>query len=260
MDEGRFTAFIAKAIEKLVPNSSVTINAPLQLTVDHDGGSWHADLHANYSYCKGNPSGCEHALLPGIERFAALLKSAPVLKSHLRIVVRNSAKVDALVQRYGEDTNALMEPISGDLWAITVEDRPRSVRYPKFAELIALGLPDDKGLKLARANTKSAAGARIPHLKPEEKTKLLVLFGDDFVTTFAFPELWAPVAHTFGGTLIVAVPSNDQMFAIGDDAPDALTLIRKTSADEWAHSGQPLSRSLFRWSEKGWIEIQPSPK
>lgn len=253
----KLTELSARELKIDLPDASVEIAGPLELKVSRAGNSWHAYLYNLYSYCERNIEDCGQAIVAQAAEFKAAHQDddRPLSKSNLRVVVRDGAHVEQLEQHYGEGTNTLVEPISGDLWAMVVEDRPTSVRYPKPAEIRALGLSEDAGLKLAMANTKAALEGRVPQPTPKDKNTLSVLSGDDFVTTFAFPELWAPVASTFGGTLIVAVTSTDQMYFIGDDDRSALELIRKVSGDEWARSMRPLSRSLYRWSEKGWIEI-----
>lgn len=244
-----------------LPDASIEIVGPLELKVTRAGASWHAYLYNLYSYCQRNINNCGQAIVARAWQFKVAHQNGdpPISKSNLRVVVRDGEHVDELKQRYGDDINALVEPLCGDLWAIVVEDSPTMVSYPKPAEIKALGLSVDDGLKLALANTKAALKKGVPNLTPKDKADLSVFVGDDFVTTFAFPELWAPVAQTFGGTLIVAVPSTDQMFIVGDDTPDALELMHKAVDDEWAHAERPLSKSLYGWTEKGWVEIPNQP-
>lgn len=268
-DDQSDAARLANEITKLsaqefkidLPDASVEIVGPLELRVSRAGTSWHAYLYNLYLSCQRNTENCGQAIVARAWQFKVAHQNgdAPLSKSNLRVVVRDGEHVDELKQRYGDDINALVQPLCGDLWVIVVEDSPTMVTYPKPAAIKALGFSVDDGFKLAVANTKMALKGRVPKLAAKDKANLSVFVGDDFVTTFAFPELWAPVAQTFGGTLIVAIPSTDQMFIIGDDTPDALQLMHKAVDDEWAHAERPLSRSLFGWTEKGWVEIPASP-
>lgn len=257
MDESGFTAFLAQAFRKAQPDAVVTVEGPLLLKTQGKDNSWTTSLANIYSYCQRHKDDCAaRAALFVIELSEAHEDNLkPVTRSDLRIVVRIASYVDAIKKKMGDDDEPVAEPICGDLWTLGVVDRPTTIRYLHDKDLKALDLSPDEILALAKANTKSAVASLIPNPATLKKRDLAVLMGDPVTASFAFPELWAPVAKSFGGTLIVAVPSTEELLLVGDDAPQALKMLQQASNDEWAQAMRPLSRRLYRWTEKGWAAV-----
>ncbi len=181
--------------------------------------------------------------------------SKPVERSALRVVVRQTEYVNEIKAHLGSSGDPIAEPVCGDLWTIGVVDQPTTIRVLKPSDLTALDLSPDEILALAKQNTKAALGDRVPSGKDAGKDSIGVLVGDSYTASlFAFPEIWAPLAHALGG-LIATVPSTDRLLFTADYGPDAVVTLQKVANVDFNTAMRPLSHVVCRWTEKGWVEI-----
>jgi hypothetical protein len=139
-----------------------------------------------------------------------------------------------------------------------VVDRPEAAKILKPGDLQPLHLSAEEALARAKANTKAAIGNRVP-ASEANKDDISVLWGGYYqASLLAFPELWAPLAKTYGdGSLIVAAPSPDKMMymrARDDEAAKALSAVAAAAMEG---EFKPISAQVFRWTEKGWVTASP---
>ncbi|HLH11409.1 MAG TPA: hypothetical protein VKV77_05955 [Methylovirgula sp.] len=257
-DEAGFTAYVANAFQKLAPNATVRIAGPLHLTIKQNGQTWETHLGNIYSYCRRNSADeCAGALELHLDRIVAAHNEGEtrVSRSDLRVVVRQKEYVDEIKEHLGDSGDPIAEPLCADLWVLGVADQPDTIRMLQPSDLTALDLSPDEILALAKQNTKAEERGRVPTVKDAHKGEAGVLIGDTYTASlFAFPELWAPLAHAFGG-LIVTAPSSDQLLFMPDDGPGAAAALRKIAEVDFETAMRPLSQAVCRWTENGWVEV-----
>lgn len=87
----------------------------------------------------------------------------------------------------------------------------------------------------------------------EIKGKLIAVAGFDYgASLLLLPERWHDLADASGGTLFVAVPSDDDVL-IGTATKAELPQLRTMVADSMAHARRGISAQIYRWSPQGWV-------
>jgi hypothetical protein len=135
---------------------------------------------------------------------------------------------------------------------------PEAATILKPEDLHALHLSAEEALARAKTNTKAAIGRRVPQSE-QDKDNVSVLWGDYYqASLLAFPELWAPLAKTYGdASLIVAAPSPNKMMFTRAHDDDAVKTLSAIAAASMQGESKPISAEVFRWTEKGWVPAAP---
>jgi hypothetical protein len=256
IDEDGFTAFVAKLTEKAYPDGTVTIAGPLHLEIKRGEESWASYLSTLYSYCRRNPAGCEATVAEQVQQLAVakMAKPTPPEASALRVVIRPSAYVAQIAQRLGGNDKPSAKRIVGNLWVVAVLDHPTTVSILKPRDLDALHLSAEEAFARAKENTKADIAERVPE-SVTDGDEIGVLPGDTYeASLLAFPEIWAPLAKSFGEQLIVAVPGAHMMLFSKSNAPDAVDALTKMAEVSMQGEQRPLSSVVYRWTKDGWIE------
>ena len=136
---------------------------------------------------------------------------------------------------------------------MVVIDRPETVSILKPSDLTTLNLTADEAMARAKNNTKAELGGRLPRPDPSDKS-LSVLHGDSYQSSLlAFPEIWAPLAKAYGGRLIVAVPGTYAVMFVKADKEKSVAALSAVAAVAMNDEFRPLSNTVFRWTDKGWV-------
>jgi hypothetical protein len=136
---------------------------------------------------------------------------------------------------------------------VVVIDRPETVSVLKPSDLATLSLTADAAMARAKQNTKAELHGRLPRPDPSDES-LSVLHGDSYESSLlAFPEIWAPLAKAYGGQLIVAVPGTYTVMFVKADKEKSVAALSAVAAAAMHDEFRPLSNTVFRWSDKGWV-------
>jgi uncharacterized protein YtpQ (UPF0354 family) len=265
--EDRFTcrtaALVAEALPELTVSEVGTLS--LQVTADEDR-SMRANLDNLWAECSVSPESCvtnvDRVVSAVRETFASM--DAPVERANVRAVIKPTAWVEDFTAQLraqgvseadGRDAQPLHRTFLTGLVIVYVEDRPDSMRMMVAADRAALGLDADALHELALANLRTACAdfAHAP-LAPGARVMRLTA-GDSYESSrLLLPELWRPIASGLGGELVVAAPSRDRvLFATG--SADDLAELRRLAAEGVAADPHPLTATLLRWTEDGWVEL-----
>jgi hypothetical protein len=255
LDEDGFTNAVAERYRRAVPEANVQVAGPLHLKGTGAGGRWDGYLDTVHSICERNPPTCEAAITQHIAALAehARLQPAGPQRSTLRVTVRPQAYVDGLARAgTGEP---LIRRLPGAFWAFTVADLPTTIQTLQTSDIVKLGLTPDAAFNIGRENMRAEMERLLTGLRDDPADAIRILSGDPYQSSlFAFPELWAPLARSLGGDLLVSIVATDQIAFTPDGPGAARALIR--SAGAAAQTAQrPFPPNLFRWHDGDWVVV-----
>jgi hypothetical protein len=256
-DEVGFTNHVAAAFRKALPKYRVRVHAALVLDVAGADGRNELDLDNTYKFCLRRPDECEDAIATQVQQISAtLLRAAGTPeRDKLRLIVRPEAFVQTVRQNPGGKGEPVAMPLQAGLWAVAVFDRPDTEQLVTPKDLAALGLTRKAALEIARSNVAAALPPLDAVTQPLEPGGIgTIADGPYEASRFLLPESWTALAQSWGGALMIAMPTTDVLlYARPKDAgsvEDLATLARIAG-----RKATPLSTTLFRWTSSGWQAI-----
>lgn len=254
---GAFTRFVARQFRAALPSANIKVVHRLALNVAATPSGTHlTDLHTLYSTCRRNADVCGDEMEAFVTQMTTLYETpnAPLQRSALRIIVRPYAYVEHL--RATSTPNPIAAPLYGNYWMIAVADHPTAIQMLDARDLAPLKLSAGEALAIGKKNMTGAVRAFLEQGLEGRSNIGGLLSGDSYESSaFAFPELWAPLAHAFGDNLLVSVPSSDVVLFSEGGQPHAETSMIESAKYIMARAERPFSPALFRWSRTGWQAV-----
>ncbi|HYM01670.1 MAG TPA: DUF1444 family protein [Stellaceae bacterium] len=257
--EDGFTAYLADAFSRQLPDAKVTIKAPLQLeiTLSQANGPEEIYLHNVAGACARDKQNCKEVIATFVANMSSSMRErdAPVRKSMLRAVVRTSDYV-AQARRVGSirpEAEPIVRPLAGELWFVFVVDLSHGVEVLNMGIVKKLGISVDEAMSVAKQNLATTLPPLQSAIGPMRREGFGVLGGDYYnASRLMLHDDWAPLAKKMKGALVVAVPTNDVV--LYGDAGRKKTLATMT---DYAHyvvstAQRPISQALLRWTPTGW--------
>jgi hypothetical protein len=253
-----FTAFIARRLQEAAPHTQFHIEGPLRLTAKTPSGDHDLYLDRIYSACLRDHDGCVETMRTFVEDVAIRYENPEpkLTRKALRVVVRDQAYFDQMKAVMADHGGPPAVSLPGDNWLIVAADLPTTIKLPPQDELKGLGLTVDQALEVGERNMAAQMRRQIRAAVDSDHSGVQMISGDPYTSSlFAFPELWTPLAASFQGKLLVAMPATDVMLFGDGAAPGMARKIANTARTVMVHDDHPLSLRVFQWSEHGWTPI-----
>ena len=248
---------VAAKLRKAVPGATITVVDAATLKFKRGSGSeMTISLDRLRDFCSVNAAeDCraeEERFVNGTVEMATI--DYTVTRERLRVIVRSRDYVEGMAPMFAgkPDKLPVSAPFAPGVSLILAADFPNTTRMVGSGDLKTLGIERDAAMAQAIDNT-------LKDLPPvpkadEVKGKLVALAGYDYgASVLLRPERWRPLAEATGGTLFVAIPSDDNVL-IGTAAPgDQLAKIRELVSEDYATAARGISPLVYRWSPAGWV-------
>ena len=249
------TQAAARVFKEAYPNATISISGPLELhAVGGPGIDLKIRLDKVWRACTDDPTSCDASLAEYVRRSAAAFSpAAPPTPDQIVPALRPKSYLDEVADA---KTVMAVEPFAGDLMIVYMLDMPDQARILHRAELTALGIADLA--KVTRANL----ALRLPDVTQTiqtapTNTAIPLVKGNYWESSRLLQkDLWKLAATR--GPVFVAVPERDSLVFIIAPTPDVLAKFVAVAHAIYQGGKQPLSPSVFRWTDAGWVE-QRSP-
>lgn len=255
-DAAGFTEYVASLLRQQLGDETVTVREPLTLGI----AAQRTKLDKLYASCQSNRGNCADDVNVFVKTTAKDFRAStiPATRESLRLAVRTAQSVQQAQREVGGDSTTFRpRPFVGPLVTVPVFDTLRASRLISEKDYKTLNLSVDQVREEARKNTYNALPQVLQAAKPTEAGQVGKLDGPVLQPSrLVFIDDWKPLADAQRGTLIVAVPANDTVLYVGDDAPATLDALRAQVREIMGKSANPLSDVLLRWSPSGWVPVQ----
>ena len=202
------------------------------------------------SGCAGQPSQAS-APAPGA---APETQQQMTARARLRAVIRDQSFLEQMP--IAVRANTISEPFFGRLVILYLVDDRGAARGAQAADLTDSGVTREAlraavEWNLAKVLTEplsctSHAVSEPAHHNYYESSRLLL------------DKQWADLS-ALGGTVVVAVPSNDTLFVACNPSQETLHKLSVIVQNTYPHAARPVSSSLLTWSTDGWRELPAPP-
>jgi uncharacterized protein YtpQ (UPF0354 family) len=251
-DETRFTEYVAEQLRAEVGDAPVVNKSPLTIGV----GELQANLDRIFAFCNRNAEGCSKEVTTYVKGVAQVYRdqNAPPTREAVRLVVRTTQYVQQTQSSLPPGSPSLQpKPLVDGLVLLPVLDSPRTIRMLNKEDMKSLGLSDEEVQQLALANLRSSLKPLMDAAKIAGRGQIGQLVGDSFhPSRIALLDTWAPLAKAQGGKLIVAAPTTDAVFYVGEDTAVAIDALRALVRNVMSRAPNRLSDILLRWTPTGW--------
>lgn len=256
-DPGEFTNYVARAFEKALPGTKVSVTAPLYLSIDvPQAGKHEGYLQSLYARCRNAPDRCDSFVAVWVDQIASTDAKGigPLDRNALRMVVRPAGYVDQM--RNAQKREPVAMPFMAGLWMICVEDLPKAIGYPNAKEFEEAGLTRDEALSLCKENTRKA-------LQPIEQTGHPNFFGkvglvadDPYESSrLLFPESWQAIVGKSRTPLLVSAPGADAVLYLHSKSAKEIARLRAATLKVSTEATHSVSTKIFRWTPTGFEEF-----
>lgn len=260
-DATAFTAHVADAIRKELPNGSVTVTETRTIDVKSGAASLKVSLDNLSSECARNESKCDDA----IRNFVAVVKTAAlrdpaaaINKADIRVVVRPKAYVDELGSAAKDSGEGpIVGLVAGDVWFVCVIDQPQNTISLSESRAKSVGLSRDEALTLGKKNVTAALRPLATVLKDLPPNGIGYIDGDFYESSrLLLHDEWEPLSKKLNGNLIVAIPTSDLLIYGDGSSTQSIDAIAALTARVAGKSPRPISSTLFRWKKSGWEVVK----
>jgi hypothetical protein len=262
-DPDGFTAYVAERFQEAMPDATISIVAPLSLSIKGPAPS-DANLSHPYADCQRDTRHCRAIIDRFVAQMSAAfnLSDAPIERSALRIVVRPLAYLEKQRAALPSGSEPVAAPLPGGFCEMWAADRPTAIVLLNSRDLAPLGLSAEDALDIGRKNLEKALrrdlSAALREWRAGRPDAIGLLTGNPYESTlFAMPELWIPLFAAMDDDLLVAVPAPDVvLFASGAD-PHAVEKMMVRAREVMAVVTRPFTDTVFRWNPAGWRIASP---
>ena len=254
-----FTNHVAGVLNADRPPAPIRVVAPLTLEERTPTGQrMQLNLDRIYALCRTDQGRCPEIVAAYASQARMMLRqsaTSPTLAG-LRVAIRPENYVRNLPGAAGVPASS--QSLPPGLVALIYMDEPTSMRLLSFNDLQALRLSDDQAFATALQNTSRALPPLDQVIKPllpgqidgfrggaYESSRLLLLAD------------WSKVAAQFGGRLLVAIPSADELLYANGAGSMALPRLSALAHTRFAQAERPTSASVFEWRSTGWVAATP---
>ncbi len=182
---------------------------------------------------------------------AAVLR--PMLKTDLWI---EQTRAQLAAHRSPESNWLVTAPFGGGLTTVFVVDKPAGVEMVSRGDAAALGL-DDWALAAHACQNLAAAFPQLPPMReiPGAGVWTNTTIEDYAAAMLLLPERWSSLVDEVGGTLIVAAPARNVVFATAPRSGERHAAFVHNVKRALAQEAYPLVATLFQWSPSGFRPI-----
>jgi len=258
LDPDGFTRSLAQALNSAGVPEPVRIVSPLTLkSRGANGTDMQINLDRVYSACQGDHVRCKEF----VERFVVgtgdslRLAYTPPTPADLRVVVRPAAYIHG---NAGFALQVTPNSLPDGLIALIYADQPRVMRTVGTEDLKSLKLSTDEAYRVGLRNIAASLqpfdgiiqhlpvrGIGVLKTDPYQSSRLLLHDG------------WAPASAQFGGHLIVAVPSAEELFYADGSSAEAIDALSALAHDRFAKAERQISPAVFEWHPDRWVIVMP---
>jgi hypothetical protein len=259
LDPDGFTNTVAQALNALAIPAPARVVSPLTLTArDSTGTEIQINLDRIYSACKSDQQRCPDFISNLITGAADALQArrVPPTPATLRAVVRPEAYLRSNPQLAQLAIRVAHRELPEGLVALIYVDKARAMGTVSARELVEMHLSTDDAYRLGLRNLaadlrpidqaiKALSPRGIGTLRdsPYESSRLL-LHAD-----------WAKVSKKFGGHLIVATPSAEELLYADGSTAEAIDALSALARDRFAKAERGISPSVFEWQPERWVVV-----
>jgi hypothetical protein len=256
LEEPAFTAWVAERIRTGVSGAPVTVKGPLTVAV----GPLQANLDRVFAYCKRAQGDCEPAIEDYVNAVVHVHKdqSARPQSEMVRLAVRRAQTIQAAQASTGAQAGTVQpRPLVDDLVTLPVLDSPRAVRMLSVSDNGHLGLSEAEVYELGKKNLRATLRPLMEVAKPVTSGQIGRVAGEDYDTSrLILVDTWKPLAAAQCGVLIVVAPMTNALFYVGEDTAQSRDALRSLARNLMSRAQNPLSDTLLKWSENGWVKVQ----
>jgi len=201
------------------------------------------------SACAGQQS---QPSAPSAQGSAPENKQQAAARARLRAVIRDQSYLEQLPMEVRAST--LSEPFLGHMVILYLVDDRGAARGAQAADLAESGVTREALRAVVEWNLAqvlvgplsctSHSVSEPAHHDYYESSRLLL------------DKQWADLS-ALGGTVVVAVPSNDTLFVACNPTPETIQKLSVVVQNTYLGAARRVSPSLLTWSSEGWRELPP---
>ncbi len=257
-DPALLTAHFAARLYEELPDASISVDGLLRVSAQTaDGRSTRAYLANLLREAERGPRNA----IAAVERYVssaleALENAGDGLEGGKREVVpivRSRGLLDDCAEL--EIEPPVHDPLAGDLIIVYAFDLPRSIRQLQGTDLGLLEVAPEELGPLAASNLRRLLPRDQIERKPSAgRAACLWVAGGNYESSLlVLPELWQEEAAAVEGDLLACVPARD-LLVTGDSAdPTIRELMRRMWEDIAASGDHPISPTILKWTDDGWV-------
>jgi hypothetical protein len=259
LDPDGFTNAVAQALNALAIPAPARVISPLTLTARNSTGT---DIQINldriYAACKADQQRCPDFISHLIAGAADALQArhVPPTPATLRAVVRPEAYLRNNPQLAHVAIRVAHRELPEGLVALIYVDKARAMGTVSAGELVEMHLSKDGAYHLGLRNVAA-------DLRPiDQAIKLLPPRGIGTLRDSPYESSrlllhadWAKVSKQFGGHLIVAAPSAEELLYADGSSAEAIDALSALAHDRFAKAERGISPSVFEWQPERWVVV-----
>jgi hypothetical protein len=265
-DPEGFTSAVASLLKADGLSDATRVAGPLTLEVPlPSGGKIQINLDRTYGACRADPPKCGvlvNNLVKGAEEVVRQARTqgptAVATPETLRAVLKPESYIreNPAVAQLG-----IMIKVPGlpdGLRAMLFADQTMTMRLIGTQEIERMHLSADAASAAALRNTETLLGPTDQAIAGVPPQRIGVLQGNAYeASRLLLHDDWAKVSARFGGHLIVAVPSAEQLIYGAGGSPEVVRTMSAMAHDAFARAERGISPSVFAWQPRGWAVIAP---
>ncbi len=212
-----------------------------------------------YAACQTNPAECGTLRSQYVTRAGVFLREQPATptKASLRMAIRPAANMAGLPVAL---KLPVLNTLPGGLVGLLYFDLPTTMMLVGPAQLKELGLSYDEAVAAALANTTEELGPLDPAIEALAPGEAAGFKGGAYESSrLLYPQSWAGLASRFGGKLLVAFPSAEEVLCANGSGAEALPQLIALARMHFAKAERPTSPDVFEWQPTGWRLVTPAP-
>jgi hypothetical protein len=144
------------------------------------------------------------------------------------------------------------------LHALLFADQTMTMRLLGRQEIGQMHMSADAASAVALRNMASVLGPTDQAIGGVPPQRIGVLEGHPYESSrMLLHDDWAQVSARFGGHLIIAVPSAEQLIYGAGTSPEVVRTMSAMAHEAFARAERGISPSVFAWQPKGWTVAAP---
>lgn len=254
-DEAAFLVYLSQQLQQALPEYRFRVSGRSIWGENRSGeplGQF--DPVPTHQRCLREPVQCPQVVeqyVSTVSELARIRRHAPNV-SQLRLTLR-PARFVADVRQQSGPTVLYSQPAPGDMLAVPILDYQSSLRYVGEGELKRLGLTEAQLFEISRRNMLTALlplKAIAPRLPPNDFGRIEA--EDHTASRVLMHEDWAELAAQMKESLIVMVPTPNNLFFTDSANVLQVLAMQRVGQDMYRASARALSLQLLRWTPSGW--------
>lgn len=247
-----FIARYQRLIEEVMPNARVT-NEPAtkSILIEQPNGMAIKALYENVKRdCEARPDSCDETIRNYLRGLMTLSNTRT--RPHLDLAkLRATIKDDAYVHHDPSLSPILARPWIADLWMVLTLEHMEygTCTILDRNHLNDLEMPEDELFERAMIHIKN----EFPGFAPEPYepgSPVRIVIEERAASWLLVADEWEFLHDEFGGDFLASVPNSHTLLFSSIRDVDALRNLTTTLEHTEPH---PVSRTLLRWTQKGWI-------